>query len=182
MPLRNTPMSYGSVAKFFHWLIFILLAIMLTFGFFLSHIPKTYQPLAYNTHKLTGLTILTLMILRALWALTNPKPILPKDTRPWQRVAERTVHFLLYLTVMLMPLAGWIGSMAAGRPPHIGDINLNLPIGQDKLLSDTAFKIHGLLAITIIVLVSVHVMAALYHHVIKKDNILRRMMPECRRC
>lgn len=177
MSLRNTTISYGSVAKFFHWLIFFLLLFMIIYGFFLESIPKDYQPIAYNIHKLTGLTILTLMILRALWALTNPKPLPPFDVPFWQQWAERLVHFLLYATIIVMPLAGWIGAVAGGRPPHIGSLNISLPIEQNKTLASTAFQIHNTIAIIIIVLVSIHILAALYHYFIKKDEILNRMMP-----
>lgn len=180
MSLRNTIAAYGSVAKFFHWLIFLLLLFMIIFGYFLSSIPKDYQPMAYNIHKLTGITILTLMILRGMWALVNPKPTLPAGTLPWQHSVERAVHFLLYLVVITMPLAGWIGSVAAGRPPHLGNFEFNLPIKQNKIISETALNVHGLIAILIIVLVSVHILAALYHHFIKQDNILRRMLPYSR--
>lgn len=177
MSFRNTISSYGSITKLFHWIIFLLVLCNITFGFFLDDIPKDYQPAAYNLHKLTGLTILALMLLRAIWALTNPKPLLPMNTRPWEKMAERTVHFLLYFSLIAMPLAGWVGSSAAGRPPHIGDINFLLPVEKSKELTDLAFNIHGIFALTIIILVSIHILAALFHHYIKKDNVLRRMLP-----
>lgn len=180
MSLRNTESTYGSVSKFFHWLIFLLLLFMVTFGYLLSSVPKDYQPVAYNIHKLTGLTILVLMVLRALWALSNPKPALPLDAKPWEHVAEHTVHLLLYLVVIAMPLAGWIGAVAGGRPPHIGSFNIELPISESKALSHAAFEMHGTLAIMLIVLFSIHVLAALYHHFIRKDDILRRIMPHSR--
>jgi len=174
--IKNTSSSYGSVTKIFHWLIFVLLAGMLTGGFFLDDMPKDYQPLIYNLHKLTGLTILCLMVLRALWASINIKPALPMGTPAWQRSAERILHFLLYITVIAMPLAGWIGACAGGRPPHIGDFKLALPIAENKPLAGFAFDIHGILAITIIVLASIHIAAALYHYFIKRDNVLNRML------
>src|SRR3990167_7054195 len=172
MLLKNTATSYGSVAKFFHWLIVILLLCMLVFGYFLDDIPKAYQGMAYNIHKLTGLTILSLMILRALWALINPKPELPATDPAWQHSGARIVHLLLYVVVIAMPLAGWIGSSAANKPPHIGDFNLLLPVAQDKALTEASFDMHNQLAIIIIVLISLHILAALYHHFIQKDNIL----------
>ncbi|RDI46482.1 cytochrome b [Aquicella lusitana] len=177
MSLRNTVSTYGSVAKFFHWLIFLLLFFMIVFGFFLEDLPKDYQPVAYNLHKLTGLTILALMVLRGFWALVNPKPALPADTLAWQRMAERIVHFLFYVAVITMPLAGWIGSVAGGRPPHLGDFKFTLPIEQNKALAEAAFELHGIVAIVIIVLFVIHVTAALYHHYIKRDDVLRRMLP-----
>jgi cytochrome b561 len=150
---------------------------MLIYGFFLDDIPKAYKAVSYNLHKLTGLTILFLMILRMLWALTNPKPDLPFGTPSWERWAEHSMHFLLYIVVMAMPTAGWIGAVATGKPAHIGELTFELPIAQSKTVAESAFTIHGYLAITIIVLVSLHILAALYHHFIKKDIILRRMMP-----
>ncbi|SRR5579883_193023 len=177
MTFRNTSTSYGSIAKFFHWLIFLLLLFMVIYGFLLGDIPKDYQPTAYNFHKLLGLTILALMILRALWAGINPKPALPFGTPSWERGVERGMHFLLYVIVMAMPLAGWIGSVAGGRPPHIGNLNITLPIAQNKPLAETLFDLHNNLAIILIILVSLHILAALYHHFIKRDDILRRMLP-----
>ena len=174
---KNTANTYGSVAKFFHWTIALLVICMLIFGYFLGDINKEYQPVAYNVHKLTGLTILTLMILRLLWRFTNPTPALPFNMPTRQVIAARTSHFLLYATALSMPIAGWVGSSAAGRPPHIGDVNLLLPVEKSEALVDTALNLHGTLAIIIIVLLSIHVLAALYHHLIKCDNILRRMLP-----
>ena len=177
MSIKNTSTTYGSVSKFFHWLIFILVLCMVTFGFFLGDVPKDYQPITYNIHKLTGLTILSLMVLRLLGALINLKPVLPKDTLPWQRVLERYIHFFFYLGVIPMPFAGWIGSIAGGRPPHLGSFAFNLPVEQNKALAEAAFNMHNLIAFFIIALVSIHIVAALYHHFIKKDDVLRRMMP-----
>lgn len=177
MSLRNSAEEYGSVAKFFHWVIAILIICMLIFGFFLEDIPKAYAALAYNVHKLTGLVIFLLVVLRLLWAVGNPKPLPPYSMPVWQKSAEHLVHYGLYLSILAMPLAGWIGSAAAGRPPHLGGLSINLPITQSKDIASTSFTVHNTLAIVIIALVSVHILAALYHHFIKKDNILRRMLP-----
>lgn len=177
MTLKNTTTRYGSIAKFLHWLIFILLLCMVILGFYLESIPKAYQGLTYNTHKLTGLTILILMLVRAVWASMNIKPSLPYATQFWERVAERSVHLLLYAVVITMPIVGWIGASAGGKPPHLGSFNLLLPVTQSKELSKKAFFIHNSLAIFLIVLISVHVLAALYHHFLKRDDVLKRMMP-----
>ena len=177
MAIRNTLTSYGSVAKFFHWTIFFLILCMLIFGYFMEDFPADYKAVAYNAHKLTGLLILSLMVLRLLWAWMNVKPMLPVMTRWWERLLERVVHFALYAVVIAMPLAGWVGSVAAGRLPQLGSFSFDLPIHQDKSLAKTAFTWHKEIAIIIIVLVSLHVFAALYHHFVKKDDVLRRMMP-----
>lgn len=179
MRVWNTTSTYGSVAKFFHWLIFLLLLCMVTLGYFLSSIPDDYKGVAYNTHKLTGLVVFMLMLLRAAWALANPKPTLPASTKTWERWAERSVHWSLYAVVIAMPMLGLIGSSAANKPPHVGDFKLMLPVQQSKALADGSFSIHNTLAIVLIVLVGIHVSAALYHYFIRKDKVLQRMLPSC---
>jgi len=174
--LMNAADRYGNVAKFFHWLIFFLLLGMLVFGYFMDDLPKAYKAQAYNWHKLTGLTVLSLMLLRLFWKLVNPKPELPFKVGFLEKLAEHSVHGLLYVVVIAMPLAGWIGSSAAGKFPHVGAMELALPIEQSKAVVELAFELHELIAIVIMVLVGLHVLAALYHHYILKDNVLKRML------
>jgi len=178
MSIRNTRSSYGSVAILFHWLIFILVAIMIPLGYFMGDIPdEAMRGQAFNFHKVLGVCILILMLMRVSWAFYSVKPGLPFQTPLWQRVSERCVHFLLYAGLIVMPLSGLIGSVAAGRPPHIYGINIELPISLNKAVASFAFKeIHEPLAIILIVLICIHILAALYHHFIKRDDILRRMM------
>lgn len=175
MSFRNSNTSYGSVSKFLHWAVALLVLCMLVFGFFLDDIPKDYKGLVYNIHKLTGLTILSLMLLRVLWALMNPKPE-SLSLRHWETWAERTVHLALYVTVIAMPLAGWIGASAADKPPHLGDFKFLLPVTQGKPLAEASFDMHTTLAYIIISLLCLHIGAALFHHFVRKDGVLKRMM------
>jgi cytochrome b561 len=176
--LLNTGAYYGPISKFLHWVIAVLALLMLALSYFIGDIPnKIMQGIAFNFHKLIGLSILALMVLRLIWTLINPKPALPLNTKAWERWAERTVHYLLYFALVLMPLVGWIGAVAGGHPPRWGETKLNLPIPQSEWLDDLAFNIHNKLAIVIIALVSIHIVAALYHRFIIKDNIFQRMWP-----
>jgi cytochrome b561 len=179
MTIRNTYLVFGSVAKFFHWVIFILVLTMLVFGFFLDAIPKDSKPFAYNVHKITGLVILLLMVLRGMWSLSNPKPRLPIATAWWQRATEWAVQLSLYAVIIAMPLVGWIGSVAASRPPYLGSWELMLPIAPNKELVHTMFELHEWFAYSLIALLCIHIGAALYHHFLRRDNILLRMLPEC---
>jgi cytochrome b561 len=175
MQICNTRTTYGSVSKWLHWVIALLVIAMLSFGFFMGDMPKEYKPVIYNIHKLTGLTILFLMLIRFGWMLINPKPDSPAGVRCWEVYAEKFVHWSLYATVIAMPLAGWIGSSAADKPPHIGDWRLMLPIMRSDAIDEVSFQIHTVIAYIIIALLCVHVGAALYHHFIRKDNVLKRM-------
>jgi len=177
MPLSNNKTGYGSVAKFLHWLIFLLVLIMLPLGYFMQDIAdKSLQGQVINVHKLIGLSILVLMILRGLWALSNVKPAL-HHLPTWQRLGERAVHWLIYIALITMPIVGWIGSSAAGYYPHLGSLRFALPVPRSKEIDDVSFSIHNTLAIVIIVLISIHILAALYHYFVKKDNVLQRMLP-----
>lgn len=178
MALRNSFLQYGSVSKFFHWLIVFLVLIMLCLGFFMNGIEnKIIKGEVFNIHKLIGLTVLLLMILRLIWALTNPKPKLPFDTPLWERILERGMHDLFYLVLILMPISGWVLSTAAGKSPHIGWFRLSLPISQSKALASFSDSVHVFLAWTIIVLVTLHILAALKHYFMNKDYVLQRMTP-----
>jgi len=173
----NTANQYGSVAKFFHWTLFFLVTLMLVGGYFLEDIPKDWQRVAYNTHKLIGLLILCLMLFRLGWALSNMKPTL-QDTKPWEKLAERLVHWSLYASLIAMPLLGWIGATASGRPPKLGTWIIALPIVENKALKEWAFNGHIFVSYLIIGLLCIHISAALLHHFVRKDNVLQRMMPE----
>jgi cytochrome b561 len=173
---KDTKETYGSVAKFFHWMVFILVFCLILVGYFMEDVGKAIQPTVYNLHKLTGLTVLLLMLCRLFWRSINRKPEL-EGARAWERFLERSMHILLYLVLIAMPLSGWLMSVAAGRAPHLFNLMLTLPITASKPLAELCESIHGTLAIVIIVLVSLHVLAALYHHFVKKDNVLTRMMP-----
>ncbi|HSW70518.1 MAG TPA: cytochrome b [Gammaproteobacteria bacterium] len=175
--LFNTGSVYGPLSKFFHWVVGILVILMLSLTFFINDLPnKALKGTIFNAHKLLGLTILTLMLLRLIWALLNKKPSLP-NTKPWERWAEHLVHWSLYLGLLLMPIAGWVGSVAGGKPPRVGLKKLNLPLEKNEALSDFSFSVHNTLAIILIVLISLHVLAALYHYFFKKDGVLQRMLP-----
>lgn len=177
--LKNTYTQYGSVSKFLHWLIFLLILIMLCVGFVMDDIKnESVKDLVFNLHKLTGISILCLMIVRLIWALTNPKPLLPLDTTTWQLYAERIVQALIYISLIAMPISGWVMSVAAGYSPKLFGIALSLPLSKNEGLSHAAQKTHDTLAFIIIGLITVHILAAFYHYFIKKDNILQRMLPD----
>lgn len=174
----NTPNSFGTVSKLMHWLIALLVVIMLIAGYFMDDITNdALRASVVNVHKLTGITVLFLMVLRLGWALGNPKPELPLGT-PWaERAAEWAGQGVLYALIIAQPLTGWMGSVAGGHIPHLGPLQLSLPLLHNKIFAKTCFHWHNTLAIVIIVVVSLHVLAALYHHFVRRDNTLMRMLP-----
>lgn len=163
MALWNSHFAYGSVSRVLHWMVAVLLLIMLSGGFFMDAIADTaLKATVINAHKLIGIAILVLMLVRLLWRLCNIQPDLKPNRPRWQRVAARWVHRLLYTLVILMPLSGWVMSTAAGRFPHLGSWSLPLPfIVASQEVSQLFFSCHQTIAWLIIGLLVLHIAAAI---------------------
>lgn len=180
MPIHNTETHYGSVSKWFHWIVALLIIGMLALGTSFDFISdKPTRLVLIQFHKTIGVTILFLMILRYLWRFMNPRPALPHTIPCWQRFASHVSHHLLYLTTFAMTLSGWIMSTAAGYSVNFWWIaNITFPgIPKSEYLDELMGDIHLILAWVVFGLLIIHVLAAIKHHVIHKDDTLRRMMP-----
>lgn len=177
---KNTRNSYGSISKWLHWVIFILVLAMLACGFVMGSLPESMQGDAYRAHKLTGIIILGLMVFRLLWRWVNPTPVLPNTMPGWQKLAAWAVHALFYIVLFAMPLTGWILSTAAGHAPVLYGIDIALPfpgISLDDSLATFLGHVHEYGAFFLLALLALHIAASLKHHYIDHDDILKRMMP-----
>lgn len=175
----NDPIEKYSIgSRILHWLIALIVLCMLPMGYLLDDLSKGIKPTALMLHKSFGITIIFLLILRIIILIKNGKPMLPNSIPDWQKLISRIVHFLLYLFLFIMPLAGWIMSMAANKvPEYFGLFYFPLPgIQPDKHLAKFMFDIHSTVAGIIIFLVALHTAAALKHHFIDKDVVLKRML------
>ena len=176
---KNTQGTYGSVTKTLHWLIALLVIGMLIFGFVLGNMPNSpMKGTLIDLHKSVGLTILLLMIIRLCWRFINLQPMLPITVPLWEQIAARTVHVFLYILLFAMPLSGWVMSSLGGHPVIFWSwLNVTLPFTQNKALADYFFDAHTTFAWIIIALLVLHVGAALKHHFLEKNNVLKRMLP-----
>lgn len=176
---KSTLNSYSSLSKFFHWFIAIVVILMLSFSFFLGDVPEQYAGTAYMIHKSFGLTVLGLMLLRIVWLLYAGRPPLPATVPNWQRFIARTVQYSLYVFLILMPLSGWIMSVAGTYiPSYFGLFNVPIPgITADEQLNKLMDQTHTTIAWIIIALLVLHIAGAIKHHFIDKDDVLRNMLP-----
>ncbi|KGP63858.1 cytochrome B561 [Legionella norrlandica] len=171
--------EYSMLSKLFHWIIAFAVIGMLAAGFFLDDIPKPFQGTAYMLHKSIGITILFLMILRFIWINIKGKPALPDSVRSWERALSGFVQYGFYILLLLMPLSGWIMSVAADRTPsYFGLFQAPLPwIEPNKSLAEFMVESHETIAWILIAFITLHVLGALKHHFIDKNNVLKRMLP-----
>ena len=180
MSAKNTINSFGSIAKSFHWIVAILIIAMLVFGYFLEDFNgKPAQEIVYNTHKTIGIVILALVILRLGWRWMNIQPGYSATLPSMYKTFVKLAHYAIYLVIIAMPMSGWVMATAAGHVPHfLGWFYFPMPgISLNEHLAGQMYELHNILAIVLIVLISFHVLAALLHHFVLKDNVLKRMLP-----
>jgi cytochrome b561 len=170
---------YGAVAQLFHWVIAALVLVMLALGNYMGDLPLGVRKLElYQLHKSIGITIGMLAVLRLTWRLSHPPPALPATMKPWERRAAAVVHGLLYALLFVQPLVGFLQSNAVNFPVVLwGVLPLPALIGPDEALGETLIGLHALGGNLLAILVLLHVAAALRHHFVLKDDVLRRMLP-----
>lgn len=179
MALRNTKDSWGSLAKFFHWAIAILIIAMLLIGLSFSFIDsRSVKSSLMVIHKSTGVCLLILVVLRLLWRWVNPVPKLPASTPQWQQKSAHLSHWLFYIALIVMPLAGLFTSASKGYGVNFFWLfSFKVPFPKSDLLHEIFENMHLIFAWIIVALMIIHILGALRHHMINKDHVLKRMMP-----
>jgi cytochrome b561 len=168
--------SYDGVAKTLHWAIMILVLPMLYYGFNAENLPKEDRLGFFQLHAGVGIIVLLLMLARLVWRRSHPVPPLPADLPRWQQIASKATHHGLYFLVILQPVLGLIITGASKFNLKAFGV-LGLQIAPNETIHGIAEELHGINAWVITALIALHVLAALYHHFIRKDVVLRRMLP-----
>lgn len=177
--LRNTVTSWGAVAKSFHWVLALLILCQLVLGKVAEEAPLSPLKLdLFVWHKSIGVTILLLVILRLAWRLNNPSPSMPAGTPAWETKLARIGHGLLYLLMFAVPITGWWVSDTS-RIPFKAFWLVPVPdlIPADRAMSDLASDVHGALTNLLLLVVLIHIAAALRHHFFLHNQVLNRMLP-----
>jgi cytochrome b561 len=177
--LRNTYRLWGAPAKALHWTVAALVVAQVPLGLAAANWRLSPTKLdLFVWHKSLGMLILVLMAARLVWRLSGVAPALPADTRSLERLAAHLSHFALYLMLFLLPLSGWIVNSAANVPFRIFWLIPIPPIVEpEKALADGAARAHASLCVLLVLLLIVHVGAALRHHFLKHNDVLVRMLP-----
>lgn len=175
---------YSLVHRLLHWTIALLIVLALIAGAFIWYfgfegLNNSFgQPITgwiYKYHKTAGVLILALMLLRLGLRLGAGVPAPAASLTEGERRLSLSVHWLLYLAVIAMATTGWLATGAGGFPVEF--LNWQLPglLAKNPPLSETLYLVHGILALTILTLVALHVAGALRHWKIKRDGVMRRM-------
>jgi len=190
MSLTNTADRFGSVSKTFHWLTALLILTLMPLGLVANRMAYQLRSAdgpadellaqtawLFSLHKTLGVAVFFVALLRITWALSQPKPGLLHPDRKMESLAAETVHWLLYGSLVLVPLSGWIHHAAAsGFAPIWWPLGQNLPlVPKSEAVAATFGGAHWVLTKVLALSLLLHVAGALKHHVVDKDATLPRM-------
>lgn len=174
--MNDATERYNRGARTLHWLMAVLVAANLFSGLLNDALEDIVRVIP--AHKAMGMTILALTVLRILWRFTWKPPAYPATVTAWEAVSARMVQVLFYGLMLVMPVSGWIMA-SAGKYPLSWFGLFDLP----KLAitrTDPAYLVgreaHGILGWLLLALMILHAAAALRHHFVLRDNVLKRMM------
>jgi cytochrome b561 len=183
---------YSAVAIGFHWLIAAAIVGQIGLGWYMSELPNGLRKFElFQLHKSVGLTILLLSLARLAWRLSHRPPPYAADVPGWQRTAATTVHVGFYVLMIVVPLTGWAAVSASPYNiptllwevipwPHLPGL-ADLPAAQKEGVADALGTTHEWLVRLTVLLLLLHVAAAMKHHLLDRDETLWRMLPLVRR-
>ena len=168
---RYTPLQIA-----LHWLIALGIVTLLALGLYMVGLPRglPLKSVLLNLHKSLGLTVFLLVLIRIAARAARSAPPAP-PMRPWQRAAAHTTQGLLYVGMVAMPVSGYLGSSFNRYGTRFWGIALPKWGWEDARLRDLFFGIHEAIAWVMIGLIALHVLGALKHQLIDRDNLLARM-------
>jgi cytochrome b561 len=171
-------LEYGTTAKTFHWLIVALLITQYSIGWLMPDLHRDMKPgIGMTFHISVGMTIFILIVLRLAWRLTHrvaPESSLP----PWQRVSSEAVHWLLYALVLATTLTGWLfASFRGWSVPFFYLFPMPMLASESASAGKAIDGLHQAMEWTLLVLIGLHVAAALAHLFIYRDRVMQRMLP-----
>jgi len=170
--------KYGKVYKTLHWLLALNIGLTMIFSFGMSDLPDTEKLVEFPKHAVSVTTIFILMLLRLVWRLLNPPPPIPGEDS-WQKKAAEMAHVALYVLVFLQIGLGIMLASTTAVDFHTPQYGINYT--AFNLIADSwhseLLLAHKACYFSLVTLVVVHILAALKHHFIDRDAVLRRMLP-----
>ncbi len=179
---QSTELVYSPTARFFHWATVAFITVQLPLGLYMvwrgaaTNFDATTNWL-YDLHKLLGFILLWFVVARLVYRLSHGAPPDEPTLEWWQKAAAHLNHWGLYVLLLLVPLLGWIGISLYGARTIFGLFSLPPLANQDQKAAETVFWLHYWAAMLVLAMVAIHISAALFHHLIRRDGVLRRMLP-----
>jgi cytochrome b561 len=170
---------YPATSKLLHWLVAACVLTTAPVAIAMTRVGEgPTQDALYNFHKSLGVLILILMVLRLINRLAAGALAAEVEIEPWQKTVSSIVHTSLYVLLLAMPVVGYIANSAYGAAtPFFGLFEVPAIVGKNEELATQLFTLHRWVGWLVVILALTHVSAALYHHFIRGDAVLKRMLP-----
>ncbi len=175
--------SYDRVLKAVHWstLLLIAAAYIAIWGSY-AVATKEQEAFLMQLHRSLGVTVFVLTLFRLGWRWHARIPSLPADLLAIQKVAARVAEYVLYALLLIQPILGILYINARGRRVDFFFLGELPPIvGPDRALAKQAIAAHDIVAYVLLTLIALHAAAALFHHFVRRDDVLNAMLPRSRR-
>lgn len=169
---------YGLTARIIHWLTAILVLAMVPAGLTMIRIDSgPLQNQLFDFHRSVGVVLMVLTVIRLGYRLTHKPAPLPDEMPLWQQYAAKTTHAFLYAFLLVNPFIGWVATSAFGAPISVfGLFTMPAIVEKNRELSEQLFTVHETLGLLFTAAVLMHIAAALYHGIIRRDGVLSRMI------
>jgi cytochrome b561 len=174
---------YSPAARRFHWLTVLLLALQIPVGVYMAYrgnvlnIWDATTNALYSSHKLVGMILLLLVIARLAYRVVHGAPAPEPTLETWHKLASAFNHWGLYVLLLVVPVLGWIGVSYYPALDIFGVFKLPGLVVPDEKTASVVFRYHGYAALALVAFAGVHFGAAMYHYLIRRDNVLARMIP-----
>jgi cytochrome b561 len=172
---------YNPLAKALHWATALLVFLTIPAALIMLRpgIDRALQDPLFMFHKNIGVVILILVAARLVYRLVNPAPPLPPSVPRLQRLIAHSTHWALYVLLLVMAVSGYIRVTAGGFPLEVFDA-LGVPhlAPRSDALAEAAKSVHAVVRFPLVLLIVLHVGAALYHGLVRRDGVLQRMLPQ----
>ncbi|WP_342028803.1 cytochrome b [Aliiruegeria lutimaris] len=182
--MQDKAKGYTTPARLLHWTVALFVLLLIPAGFVMVQqgLPRTLQNTLFLFHKNFGVIVLVLMLLRVAYRFFVRPPALPDHLPDWQRKIADISHRLLYVALFVMPISGYIRVRAGGFPIEgLDALGIGTLLPRSEMIANVAKTIHYLTAFAIVVLLMMHIGAALQHALLRRDGVFERMWPPTRR-
>ncbi len=175
---RDTALpGYTPTARALHWVTAVLVVTMIVLGLLMTNIASgPAQNFLFELHKSIGITLIPIVLYRLAYRVGHPPPPLPDDIPFIQKLAAEGLHWTFYALLIVQPLLGWVATSSYPAPiSFFWMFNLPQIVAENRALSEQLFAVHRAIGILLGFLIAGHVAAALFHHFVRRDNVLLRM-------
>jgi len=175
MHYKNTITKYGLISKIFHWLSAALLIVQIPLGFYLVDLDFGDERLKIEKiHVIIGLTIFYLVILRLLNNFFNPTPKIDPSKFLGQKLLAKTNHLLLYVAILSITVSGILKKLFNGETLNL--FFREIALKENFELADQFYDIHVFSNYSVVILVTIHILAVIFHKVFFNENLIKKIL------